>query len=113
MLWKGYAISYVKGKSFDVWRLADPDRPYRGKKLHTTAHVRVYDVFGFFQSSFSAVVKSMVDSGRATSEESDFIAAMKERRDQFASEDIEEDQSLHDPGIAAPGADDGRSEDRL
>ena len=89
VLWKGYAISYVKGKSFDVWRLADPDRPYRGKKLHTTAHVRVYDVFGFFQSSFSAVVKSMVDSGRATSEESDFIAAMKERRDQFASEDIE------------------------
>ena len=31
----------------------------------------------------------MVDSGRATSEESDFIAAMKDRRDQFASEEIE------------------------
>ena len=27
VLWKGYAISYVKGKSFDVWRLADPERP--------------------------------------------------------------------------------------
>ena len=37
VLWKGYAISYIKGKSFDVWRLADPDKPYRGKKLHTTA----------------------------------------------------------------------------
>ena len=35
VLWKGYAISYVKGKSFDVWRLADPDQPYLGKKLHT------------------------------------------------------------------------------
>ena len=74
VLWKGYAISYVKGKSFDVWRLADPGKPYRGKKLHTSAHIRIYDVFGFFQSSFSAVVNSMVDSGRATKEEADFIA---------------------------------------
>ena len=90
VLWKGYAISYVKGKSFDVWRLADPDKPYRGKKLHTSAHIRIYDVFGFFQSSFSAVVKSMVDSGRATKEEADFIAEMKDRRDQFANEDIEQ-----------------------
>jgi hypothetical protein len=52
VLWKGYAISYVKGKSLDVWRLADPEKPYRGKKLHTSAHIRIYDVFGFFQSSF-------------------------------------------------------------
>jgi hypothetical protein len=89
VLWKGYAISYVKGKSLDVWRLADPEKPYRGKKLHTSAHVRIYDVFGFFQSSFSAVVKSMVDSGRATKEEADFIAEMKDRRDQFDNEDIE------------------------
>ena len=90
VLWRGYAISYVKGKSFDVWRLADPDRPYLGNKLHTTAHIRIYDVFGFFQSSFSAVVKSMVDSGRATQEEADFIATMKDRRNQFARETIEQ-----------------------
>jgi hypothetical protein len=89
VLWKGYAISYVKGKSFDVWRLADPEKPYRGKKLHTSAHIRIYDVFGFFQSSFSAVVDSMVSSGRATKEEADFIAKMKEKRDQFANENIE------------------------
>ena len=90
VLWKGYAISYVKGKSLDVWRLADHDKPYSGKKLHTTAHIRIYDVFGFFQSSFSAVVKSMVDSGRATKEEADFIAEMKEKRDQFSNEEIEQ-----------------------
>ncbi len=90
VLWRGYAISYVKGKSFDVWRLADPDEPYLGNKLNTSAHIRIYDVFGFFQSSFSAVVKSMVDSGRATTDEADFIAAMKGRRDQFAHEDIEQ-----------------------
>jgi len=90
ILWKGYAIRYVKGKSFDVWRLADPDQPYLGKKLHTTAHIRIYDVFGFFQSSFSAVANSMVDSGRATVKEAGFIAAMKARREKFAEEDIEQ-----------------------
>ena len=90
VLWRGYAISFVKGKSLDVWRLADPEKPYRGKKLHTSAHVRIYDAFGFFQSSFSAVVKSMVDSGRATREEAFFIAEMKEKRDQFANEEIEQ-----------------------
>jgi hypothetical protein len=89
VLWRGYAISYVKGKSFDLWRLVDPGKPFRRRKLHTSAHTRIYDVFGFFQSSFSAVVKSMVDSGRATKEEADFIAEMKDRRDQFANEDIE------------------------
>jgi hypothetical protein len=66
VLWKGYAISYVKGKSLDVWRLADPEKPYRGKKLHTSAHIRIYDVFGFFQSSFSAVVRSCVASSKLT-----------------------------------------------
>jgi hypothetical protein len=90
VLWKGYAISYVKGKSFDVWRLADREKPYRGKKLNTSAHIKIYDVYGFFNSSFSAVVKSMVDSGRATKEEAQFIAKMKDRRAQFADEDIEQ-----------------------
>ena len=95
VLWKGYAISYIKGKSYDLWRLRDPDKPYvRGKDgfqhIDASAHIRIYDVFGFFQSSFSAVVKSMVGSGRSTKEEVDFIAAMKDKRDQFANEDIEQ-----------------------
>ena len=42
VLWKHFAISYVKGKSLDVWRLADPEKPYRGKKLYTSAHVKIY-----------------------------------------------------------------------
>jgi hypothetical protein len=95
VLWKGYAISYIKGKSFDLWRLRNPDKPYaRGKDgarhIDASAHIRIYDVFGFFQSSFSAVVKSMVDTGRATKDEADFIAGMKDKRDQFAEEDIEQ-----------------------
>ncbi len=34
VFWKNYAISYIKGKSFDSWRLADPDRPYIGGKIN-------------------------------------------------------------------------------
>lgn len=86
-------MTYIDGRAIDLWRLRDPNKPYtRGKdsKMHIdhTSHIRIYDVFGFFQSSFSAVVKSMVESGRASPEEAAFIAAMKDKRDQFANEDI-------------------------
>jgi hypothetical protein len=112
VLWKGYAISYVKGKSFDVWRLADPDKPYRGKKLHTTAHIRIYDVFGFFQSSFSAVAKSMVDSTR------DQGRSRLHRRNEGSARPVcqrgyRPDQGLHHPRTAPPSTDDGRSPARL
>jgi hypothetical protein len=95
VFWKEYALTYLDRKSIEIWRLRDPDKPYaRGKdgKMHIdhTSHIRIYDVFGFFDSSFSTVVKSMVDNGRATKEEADFIAAMKDRRDYFADEDIEQ-----------------------
>ena len=73
-------------------------------RISTVAHVRIYDVFGFFQSSFSAVVKSMVDSGRASPEEAAFIATMKERRKLRRRHRT--DQSTE--RIAAPGAHDGR-----
>jgi hypothetical protein len=97
VFWKGYAIAYAKGKSIDIWRLADPDRPWLppakpgGKKrLNKSAHIRIFDVFGFFQSSFSAVTDSMVDSGRATKDEADYMRVMKGRRDEFATVPIEE-----------------------
>jgi hypothetical protein len=90
VFWKGYAIAYAKGKYIELWRLADPDKPYSGKRLNASAHIQIYDVFGFFQSSFSAVVDSMVESGRATQEEADFIRLMKNKRSNFASEPIEE-----------------------
>ena len=83
VFWKGYAVTYVKGKYIELWRLADPDKPYNGKRLNTSAHIQIYDVFGFFQSSFSAVVDSMVESGRATQEEADFIRSMKEQAQQL------------------------------
>jgi hypothetical protein len=90
VLWRGYAISYVKGKSFDVWRLADPQKPYLGRKLRTSVHIRIYDVYGFFQSSFSAVANSMADSGRATKEEADSLQKMKSKRSEFGTIPVEE-----------------------
>ena len=89
VFWKEYAISYLKGKSLELWRLADPDRPHIGERLNTSAHLKIYDVFGFLQSSFSAVVDSMVENRRATQEEADFIRTMKNKRSEFASEPIE------------------------
>lgn len=90
VFWKGYAIGYLKGKSLELWRLADPNKPYNGKRLNASAHIEIYDVFGFFQSSFSAVVDSMVARGRATKDEADFIRSMKSKRSDFANEPIEE-----------------------
>jgi hypothetical protein len=93
VLWGDYAIRFTKGKSFEVWKLADPDKPYKDGRINKSAYIRIYDVFGFFQSSFSAVAKSMVDSNRATPEESAFIAAMKDKRDQFEKEDIQQNKA--------------------
>jgi hypothetical protein len=90
VFWKEYAISYIDGKSIDIWRLANREKPSQDRRSKYSAHIRIYDVFGFFDSAFSAVVKSMVDNGRATKEEADFIAAMKDRRDYFANEDIDQ-----------------------
>ena len=90
VFWKGYAITYIDGKSFDIWRLADPDKPYQNGRLKSSAHIRIYDVFGFFQSGFSAVADSMVKSSLATREEADFLAAMKRKREEFSTVPIEE-----------------------
>ena len=88
VFWKEYAIHYIDGKYIDIYRLADPDKPFQNGRLDYSAHIRIYDVFGFFSSSFSAVVDSMVESGRATADEAALVREMKGRRENFDSEDI-------------------------
>jgi hypothetical protein len=88
VFWKGYAIHYIDGKCIDIKRLANPDKPSQGGRSKYSARIRIYDVFGFWGSSFSAVVGSMVQSGRATSDEDAFVREMKARRENFGSEDI-------------------------
>ena len=58
--------------------------------MNKSAHSRIFDVFAFFQSSFSAVTDSMAESGRATKDEADYMRVMKGLRDQFATVPIEE-----------------------
>ena len=99
--WKGYALSYVKGKWLDIWRLKNPDEPYlchhgipvedrNGRKtLLFSDHIRIYEAFGHFQTSFAAVVDDMLKQGHATVDEKERISRMKAARGQFAEHDIE------------------------
>jgi hypothetical protein len=90
VFWKGYAIHYIDGKYIDIKRLANPDKPSQGGRSKYSASIRIYDVFGFWGSSFSAVVDSMVQSGRATSDEAAFVREMKGQRENFGSKDIDQ-----------------------
>jgi hypothetical protein len=84
VFWKEYAIHYIDRKYIDIWKLANPDKPLQ-TKFKDLPHIRIYDVFGFFQSSFSAVVDSMVQSGLATADEAALVREMKGRRENFGS----------------------------
>jgi hypothetical protein len=90
VFWKKYAIHYIDGKYIDIHKLANPDKPSRGGRSKYSAHIRIYDAFGFFGSSFSAVVDSMVQSGRATGDEAALIRKMKGRRENFGFEDLDQ-----------------------
>jgi hypothetical protein len=64
VLWGGYAIDHLKGKHLRIWKLRDPDNPYRyelrdgmpifdsragrlKKKLDADAYINIEDAFGF------------------------------------------------------------------
>ena len=54
--------------------------------------IKIYDTFGFYQSGFSAVVKGMVEAGRANEGESAYLDSMKKLRDDpeiWAAQDID------------------------
>ena len=94
VFYKDYAISYFKGKFLRLWRLANPDKPYGGDgKINACQFINIYDTFGFFQTSFSSIVNDMVNNGKATQPEADFIRVMKGKRDTFDTVAIEEIQA--------------------
>jgi len=100
--WRGFAIDYVKGKWIDIARLRDPDHPYvtnengeelldkNGKKTIDMdgPSIRIFEVYGYFQSPFNDVVKSMVQRGAASDDEKTLIAEMKAKRGRFNKEPI-------------------------
>jgi len=74
-----YAIDYIKGKRLVIKKIeTQPDGTVKVLKKIT-----IYDVFGFYQSSFAKVVESLVPLGLATQEEVESIKRDKARREQF------------------------------
>jgi hypothetical protein len=89
-LWGEYAFSYLKGKWFDIWKLRDHSQPFHGNgDLDAIAHIKIFDVFGYFQKPFADVVDDMVKREMATEYEQALIARMKALRGKFASETID------------------------
>jgi hypothetical protein len=74
-----YAIDWIKGKRFIVKKFRDRDNPKAGFIRRTT----IYDLYGFYQSSFVKVMKSLAKLGLATGEEVATIERDKARRQNF------------------------------
>jgi hypothetical protein len=74
-----YAIDYIKGKRLVIKKI---ERGEDGK-IHSIKRITIYDVFGFYQTSFAEVVESLVPLGLATREEVESIKRDKARREQF------------------------------
>jgi hypothetical protein len=74
-----YAIDWVKGKRLVVKKFRDPNNPKAG----FIQRITVYDVFGFYQSSFLKVVRSLQKLRLATGEEVATIERDKARRQNF------------------------------
>lgn len=68
--WNGYRISYKPSRMLTIWH------------RRTKRHILIYDVFGFFQTSF---VKALKEWNVGTQEQRERIAAMKEQRSEFVN----------------------------
>jgi hypothetical protein len=80
-----YAISYIKSKVLVIHKLdKEPDESGHYPILK---RVTLYDVFGFYQTSFVEVVASLVSLGLATDEDVERMRQNKARRGDFAHED--------------------------
>jgi hypothetical protein len=92
VFWGDFAISYLKGKYFEIWKLRDPKRPYlhltdqygnSERKLDSVSHIRIHDAFGFYQESFVKATESLIGLGYVLKDAHDTIAAQKANRDTF------------------------------
>lgn len=103
----GYAIDYMKGKWLRLWKLHDPNKPYKDKldkngnviigangrpvkEIDAIAYISIEDAFGFYQRKFTTVSESLVSQGYITEEDHETIVRNKGKRDEFASVPIEE-----------------------
>ena len=91
-----YAIDWIKGKRLVVKKFRDPDDPKAG----FIRRITVYDLFGFYQSSFVKIMESLEKLGLATKEEIATIERDKARRQNFKSSPDRRNQNLHRIGVA-------------
>jgi hypothetical protein len=98
IFYKNFAIKYMKGKTLEIKRLRDEREPYKEwleggvvkKELDCDAYICIYDVFGFFQTSFVQAVKNLIKPGYIKEEDWQAVETMKKERDEFASVPFEE-----------------------
>jgi len=86
--WRDYGFQYLKGKSFSIFevdRFHDSEGKYRARNRR---RLRIYDVFGFFQTSFLAAIRSMPNVASAT--EYAIIEKGKSERGEFYHSNKEE-----------------------
>lgn len=89
--WRDFGFQYLKGKRFQLYRFRPGADPYivtkSGKlKLNSISKILIYDVFGFFQSSFLKACKSM--PGAVKPDEYETLFSGKGNRANFQPSDI-------------------------
>jgi len=109
-LYKGYAIDFLKSRWLKLWKLRDPDKPYKeklgkdgnvklkangkpGMEIDATAYIGIDDAFGFYQSRFTKATKPLIKQGYVAEEDHKTIEYMKEHRDEF--DNLPMDQIKH------------------
>ena len=92
VFWREFGIRYLRGKQFTVYRLENPREPYitvKGeRKLRYSSRIEIFDVFGFFQSSFIKAAVSF--PGAIGDRELAIIKAGKANRATFKKENLKE-----------------------
>ncbi|MEJ0094304.1 MAG: DNA polymerase [Methylocella sp.] len=93
-----FGIKYIKGKSFTLGRLRDPERPFKvsakGDRVPDyITSITIHDAFGFYSSRFADVVKSLVKPGYATQQDYEIIETNKARRHEFKTVDFDRVQN--------------------
>ena len=83
-----------------IWKLRDPDHPYKDKldkngnvvykkngkpkrELDTIEYICIEDAFGFYQSRFTKAIKPLVSQGYVAKKDYDEVEYMKEHRSEF------------------------------
>lgn len=91
--YKNYLIKYTKGKKLEIKRLRDEREPRKQwlkdgvveSDWDCDAYICIYDVFGFFQSSFVKAVENLIRPGYIKKEDWEEVKTMKGEREEFAN----------------------------